>query len=77
VAQGNIIVLGALRGMVHAGAGGNLSCFVSALGLMPTQLRIANIITSVRHVRAGGVKTYHPEYAYIQNGQVYISSLLK
>ena len=33
VASGNVIVLGTLRGMVHAGAGGNRDAFIYALSL--------------------------------------------
>ncbi len=44
VAGGNVIVLGLLRGMVHAGAFGARDAFISALKLKPTQLRIADLI---------------------------------
>ena len=44
IASGNVIVLGTLRGMVHAGAGGNKGAFVYALSLKPTQIRIAAAI---------------------------------
>jgi septum site-determining protein MinC len=42
VAEGNIIIWGRLRGMVHAGAKGNIQAVVCALDLSPTQLRIAS-----------------------------------
>ena len=41
VAEGNIIIWGRLRGMVHAGSKGNTQAIVCALDLSPTQLRIA------------------------------------
>lgn len=41
VAEGNVIIWGRLRGMVHAGAKGNKDCVICALDLSPTQLRIA------------------------------------
>jgi septum site-determining protein MinC len=41
VAGGNVIVLGHLRGVVHAGAEGNKEAMVCALDLSPMQLRIA------------------------------------
>ncbi len=44
IAGGDIIVFGRLRGVVHAGAGGNQSSQVAALKLDPTQLRIASSI---------------------------------
>ena len=45
VAAGDIIVLGALRGVAHAGALGNTSSMIFALNLLPTQLRIGRFIT--------------------------------
>lgn len=47
IAEGNIIVLGILKGLVHAGCAGNKESFVSALRLAPTQLRIADTITYI------------------------------
>jgi septum site-determining protein MinC len=42
LAGGDVVVWGSLRGMVHAGAGGNTDAVICALQLAPTQLRIAN-----------------------------------
>lgn len=45
IASGHILVMGALRGLVHAGATGEDAATVTALTLAPTQLRIASHIT--------------------------------
>lgn len=45
VAAGDIIVLGTLRGVAHAGALGDTSSIIFALNLLPTQLRIGRFIT--------------------------------
>ncbi|MCL1845364.1 MAG: septum site-determining protein MinC [Defluviitaleaceae bacterium] len=71
IADGNVIVLGALKGMAHAGASGDTSCFVSALHLAPTQLRIAGTIS---FVPPGAAKSA-PAYAYVKDGQVFIGPL--
>lgn len=42
-AKGNIIVIGTIYGDVQAGAAGNKSCFVAALGMQPQRLRIGDI----------------------------------
>jgi len=42
VAEGNVIIWGRLRGMVHAGSKGNKDAAICALDLSPTQLRIAD-----------------------------------
>lgn len=44
IASGNIIILGYLRGIAHAGSKGDKNCFVVAERLAPIQLRIANAI---------------------------------
>lgn len=44
VAGGHIVVMGALRGVAHAGCAGNTDAIVAAAKLRPTQLRIAHII---------------------------------
>jgi septum site-determining protein MinC len=42
VAEGNVIVWGRLRGMVHAGSKGNRQAVICALDFSPMQLRIAD-----------------------------------
>ncbi len=44
VADGDILVWGRLRGVAHAGAGGNQECLIMALQMEPTQLRIADAV---------------------------------
>lgn len=44
-ADGDVVVWGKLRGLVHAGAQGDHAAVVCALDLNPTQLRIADKIT--------------------------------
>lgn len=43
-ATGNIVVVGALRGIAHAGINGDEAVSISAFRLEPLQLRIANVI---------------------------------
>lgn len=47
VAEGNVIVWGRVRGMVHAGAKGDSSAYICALDLSPTQLRIADEVSAI------------------------------
>ncbi len=47
IAGGNIMVLGALRGLAHAGANGNKRAIISANYIDVTQIRIANLVTEV------------------------------
>lgn len=73
VADGNVVVLGALKGMAHAGASGDSTCFVSALFLQPTQLRIADTISCVPETAKNARSS--AAYAYIKDGQVFIGLL--
>jgi septum site-determining protein MinC len=61
VAEGNVIIWGRLRGMVHAGAKGNRNAVICALDLSPTQLRIADEVSAVLKPREGS----RPEIARI------------
>lgn len=78
IAAGNVVVMGALRGMVHAGADGNKEAVVAALSLQPTQLRIADVIT--RPPDAEGEREiknqYIPEMAFVKDNLVYIERFL-
>jgi septum site-determining protein MinC len=47
VAEGNVIVWGRVRGMIHAGAKGNRSAFICALDLSANQLRIADEVSAM------------------------------
>ena len=47
MASDNIVVLGALRGLAHAGAKGNKQAIISAALLDTLQIRIANVIKEI------------------------------
>jgi septum site-determining protein MinC len=70
IASGHIIVIGALRGVVHAGAAGDERAAVLALKLQPTQLRIANHIT--RPPDGEYDDSEQPEIAHIKDNVVTI-----
>ncbi|MFI3230428.1 MAG: septum site-determining protein MinC [bacterium] len=72
IASGNIIVLGKLRGIVHAGCQGDDSCFISALHLHPAQLFISSVLT---YFPTSFKREVVPEYAYLKDGKIYIEQL--
>ena len=76
VAEGNVIVMGAIRGMAHAGCAGDASCYVAALSMQPTQLRIADIIIYIpAEVVKKNKNRIDPVYAHIHDGEICISPL--
>ena len=72
-ATGNITVLGQLKGIAHAGCNGDKDAFVSAICMVPVQLRIADIITVFPKENTRGEKPV--EFAYIKDGKIYVRPL--
>jgi len=72
VASGNVVVMGTLRGVVHAGANGDETAVVMALKLIPQQLRIGSFFT--RSPDNPEMPEY-PEKAYIENNQIVIERI--
>ena len=63
VAADNIVVLGALRGLAHAGAKGNAKAIIAAGKLDTVQLRIANI---VKEINRDEEPMHRQAYVYIR-----------
>jgi len=74
IAGGSIVVLGVLKGMVHAGAKGDTNAFVAALEMRPSQIRIADIIARSPDDN-GKKRTMNPQIAYITNNGIVIDNL--
>lgn len=68
-AEGDVVVLGSLRGQAHAGSGGREGAVVVAMGMLATQLRIGEHIwvggADARRKREGG-----PMRASVAQGQI-------
>lgn len=47
IAGGNIMIMGSLRGIAHAGANGNTSAIIAANSIDVTQIRIANKVKEI------------------------------
>lgn len=76
VSKGNIIVLGALKGTVFAGATGNTNAFVVALDMAPTQIRIADTIARAPDKPLKG-EIKEAKIAFLEDGNIYIEPLNK
>ncbi len=70
---GDIYILGALRGMAHAGVEGEEGAIIAASFLSPTQLRIAEIIS--RPPDEWGTRESSMEFAYLLNGAMQIDKM--
>lgn len=71
IASGNIVVLGAVKGLVHAGASGDESAYVMAFDLRPTQVRIGQHI-AIPTDRTGDRPT--AEIAQVVEGRIVIDA---
>lgn len=73
IANGDILVWGRLRGIVHAGAKGNSQSVIMTLQMEPTIIRIAD------QVARGPEKPpaqFYPEVAYVMDRGIRISRMV-
>jgi septum site-determining protein MinC len=70
IAGGNVLVWGRLRGTVHAGALGDRGAMIGALELVPTQLRIADLIARPPE----GQAERRPEIARVVDTQINVEA---
>ncbi|MEM1368722.1 MAG: septum site-determining protein MinC [Cyanobacteria bacterium P01_H01_bin.15] len=70
IAAGDILVWGFLRGVVHAGAWGDRARRIMALKMLPTQLRIADIVA---RAPTRPPNQWFPEIAYAVDDGIRIS----
>jgi septum site-determining protein MinC len=70
IAEGDVIVWGKLRGVVHAGASGNENAVVGALILTPTQLRIGGYIARAPDDKRSN--NWPAEIARVRDGQIVV-----
>lgn len=75
IAGGNIDVRGSCRGIVHAGAFGNMEAVVTADHLIPMQIRIADMVARAPDKWMSKSDAPYPEKAYISNGQIVLEAI--
>lgn len=75
IAEGNVIILGNAKGLIQAGCTGNNKCFVFALNLLPTQLRIGEIIAFLPKEEKRSKGDFKPQVAYIDEEKIFISEI--
>lgn len=69
IAGENITVLGALRGLAHAGAKGNMKAIIAASSIDAPQIRIANLVKEVTDVEITSKKH---TYIYVKENEIVI-----
>ena len=85
ISQGNIVILGALKGNAHAGSAGDRNCFIFALDMNPIQIQIGDLIakspdkekTRKHLLRREKVQTAESQIAVARDGNIYIEPVTK
>ena len=76
IAKGNIIIVGALYGAVHAGASGDRDAFVVALSMQPKQLCIGDIEAKRQIIYQESLGIKGPKIAVIDGNRIYLDPLV-
>ncbi|MDP5272730.1 septum site-determining protein MinC [Chengkuizengella axinellae] len=71
--NGDIYVMGALRGLAHAGKNGNKDAIIAASYMRPTQLRIANIVS--RSPDESANEGAYMEFAYLDEDHMQVGKI--
>ena len=71
IASDNIVVLGVLRGLAHAGAKGNKKAIIAAASIECTQLRISNIIKEIEKEEQESIDEIKT-YAYVEEEKIIV-----
>ncbi len=73
IADGDVVIWGILRGLVHAGAGGDDEAVVCALQMSPVQLSIAGVVSRFpSYTSRFPGETQPPELARLEAGRIVI-----
>ena len=78
IAGGNIDIRGTCRGIVHAGAFGDVNAFIVADHLIPLQIRIADFFSRSPDdldPAEVNVKSNYPEKAFVKDGQIVVEPI--
>jgi septum site-determining protein MinC len=80
ISAGDVMIWGKLRGVAHAGAGGDRGAVVAALDFGPTQLRIGNVTAVAPEAKKSGRGLFfwrkpletRPEVAHVAEGRIVV-----
>lgn len=76
IAKGNVVIVGALYGAVHAGASGDRDAFVVALSMRPKQLCIGDIEAKRQIIYQESLSIKGPKIAVVDGRRIYLDPLV-
>ena len=86
ISQGNVLILGSLKGNACAGAAGDTNCFIVALEMDPIQIQIGDVLAKSPDKVKKNKKTRkkakksadtEPQIAMAKDGNIYIESMTR
>lgn len=76
ISKGNVVVMGTIKGSVHAGMGGDTSCYIAALSLEAKILKIADYSAKRHILQEKNDISNIPKIAILDGEHIYIDPLL-
>lgn len=76
ISKGNVVVMGSLKGSVHAGASGDHDAFITALDMNPKVLKIGNISIKRHKIQETDENIMKPKIAIVDGEHIYIDPLI-
>ncbi len=73
LAEDNVVVLGILRGMAHAGAKGNKEAIIAAASIESVQIRIADIVKEIEKEDSPEETKEIKTYAYVNENEIILT----
>lgn len=73
LAEDNVVILGILRGMAHAGAKGNKEAIIAAASIESAQIRIADIVKEIEREDNTEELKEIKTYAYVEENEIILT----
>lgn len=73
LAEDNVVILGILRGMAHAGAKGNKEAIIAAASIESAQIRIADIVKEIEREDNTEEQKEIKTYAYVEENEIILT----
>lgn len=73
LAEDNVVILGILRGMAHAGAKGNKEAIIAAASIESAQIRIADIVKEIEKEKENEEDEEIKTYAYVNEDEIILT----
>ena len=73
LAEDNVVILGILRGMAHAGAKGNKEAIIAAASIESAQIRIADIVKQIEKEDNTEELKEIKTYAYVKENEIILT----